>query len=75
MEYHGFIPSLPSGHTALTNSLSVSDFLSNNYGFIVKCRKCPHCSKSDSETDLPSNLNGFPSHLFPTSDTLKMNCM
>ena len=34
---------------------------------------CPHCSKTDSETVLPSDLNWFPNHLFPISYTLNMN--
>ena len=32
-----------------------------------------HCSETDSETNLPSDLNGFQSHLFPILDTLKIN--
>ena len=53
---------LLSGHTELTDFLSDSDFLTDNYGFIVKCRKCPHCSKTETETNVPSDLNGFQSH-------------
>ena len=32
------------------------------FGFIGMCRKCPHCSKTQTDSNLPSNFNGLPSH-------------
>ena len=36
--------------------------LLRNMASIVICRKCPHCSETETDSDLPSDLNGLPSH-------------